>query len=36
VLEPTLDATNERQLRGCLEDWTIDHVRLDVVDFEPG
>lgn len=30
VLEPALDDTNRRQFRGCLEDWTIDHVKLDV------
>jgi hypothetical protein len=26
-----LDQTNRRQLRGCLEDWTLDYVRVDVV-----
>lgn len=31
VLSPTLDQTNRRQFRGCLEDWGIDHVQLDVV-----
>ena len=31
TFRPALDQTNRRQLRGCLEDWTIDHVRLDVV-----
>ena len=31
VLTPTMDHTNQRQFRGCLEDWVIDHVRLDVV-----
>jgi hypothetical protein len=25
-----LDQTNRRQLRGCLEDWTLDYVHLDV------
>jgi hypothetical protein len=25
-----MDETNRRQFRGCLEDWTIDHLRLDV------
>lgn len=25
-----LDQTNRRQLRGCLEDWTLDYVRIDV------
>ena len=31
VLRPSMDETNRRQFRGCLEDWLIDHVRLDVV-----
>jgi hypothetical protein len=31
VLTPSLDETNRRQFRGCVEDWMIDHVRLDVV-----
>ena len=31
VLRPALDATNQKQLRGCLEDWTIDSLRVDVV-----
>lgn len=31
-LEPTLDRTNRRHLRGCIEDWTID-LRVDVVSF---
>ncbi|QYG92275.1 hypothetical protein HC251_07360 [Iamia sp. SCSIO 61187] len=35
VLSPALDATDERQLRGCVEDWTIDHLRVDVLGFEP-
>jgi hypothetical protein len=30
VLEPALDDTNKRQFRGCLEDWVIDHVKIDV------
>jgi hypothetical protein len=30
VLSPAMDETNRRQFRGCLEDWTIDHLRLDV------
>jgi hypothetical protein len=29
-LSPGMDQTNRRQFRGCLEDWTIDHVLLDV------
>lgn len=30
VLAPSMDSTDQRQFRGCLEDWTIDHVRTDV------
>jgi hypothetical protein len=26
-----MDETNRRQFRGCLEDWLVDHIRLDVV-----
>jgi hypothetical protein len=33
TLEPTLDETNERQFRGCVEDWVIDHLKVDVVDL---
>jgi hypothetical protein len=33
TLSPSLDETNRRQLRGCIEDWTIDHLRADVVAF---
>ena len=31
VLSPSMDHTDQRQFRGCLEDWVIDHIRLDVV-----
>lgn len=31
VLRPGLDQTNRRQLRGCLEDWSVDHLRVDVL-----
>ena len=34
TLEPALDETDRRQLRGCLEDWTMDQVWVDVVAFE--
>lgn len=30
VLTPAMDETNRRQFRGCMEDWMIDHVRIDV------
>ncbi|HZA76649.1 MAG TPA: hypothetical protein VE623_09710 [Acidimicrobiales bacterium] len=33
VLAPAMDETNRRQFRGCVEDWVIDHVRIDVVDL---
>lgn len=31
VFSPSLDKTDRRQFRGCLESWTIDHFQLDVV-----
>lgn len=34
VLVPALDDTNKRQFRGCLEDWLIDHVQLDVLELD--
>jgi hypothetical protein len=34
VLQPALDETNEKQLRGCLEDWTLDSLRADVVSID--
>ena len=36
TLDPALDETDRRQIRGCLEDWTIDHLWVDVVEFERG
>ena len=30
VLQPAMDTTDRRQLRGCLEDWSADHVLVDV------
>ncbi len=35
VLAPSMDETDQRQFRGCLEDWVIDHVRTDVERLEP-
>ena len=35
VLAPALDETNRRQFKGCVEDWTIDQLRADVVSFAP-
>jgi hypothetical protein len=31
VLQPALDETNQRQFRGCLEDWTVDQLLVDVL-----
>lgn len=33
VLQPTLDRTDRIQFRGCLEDWNLDHILVDVVDM---
>lgn len=33
VLEPSIDETDQTQLRGCLEDWNVDHVQIDVLDM---
>jgi len=35
VLRPSMDDTDQRQFRGCIEDWTIDHVRADVERLAP-
>jgi hypothetical protein len=35
ILVPSMDRTDQRQFRGCLEDWTIDHVRSDVERLAP-
>lgn len=35
VLTPSMDLTDQRQFRGCLEDWTLDHVRADVESLRP-
>lgn len=35
VLRPSMDHTDRRQFRGCIEDWTIDHVRADVERLAP-
>lgn len=36
VLRPSLDHTDRRQFRGCLEDWRADGVLLDVVAMVDG
>jgi hypothetical protein len=33
VLDTALDQTNRRQFRGCLEDWIVDHLQVDVVEL---
>jgi hypothetical protein len=33
VLAPSMDQTNRRQFRGCVEDWMIDHVLINVVEL---
>lgn len=30
TLRPALDSTDRKQYEGCLEDWTLDHLRLHV------
>ena len=34
VLTPSMDESNRRQFRGCLEDWVIDQFQIDVIRFE--
>ncbi len=34
ALQPALDETNERQFRGCVEDWTIDQLLVDVLHID--
>lgn len=31
VLQPSLDATDRKQFRGCLHDWNLDRVEVEVV-----
>jgi hypothetical protein len=33
VLRPSLDETNRRQFRGCVEDWTVDQIQTDELSF---
>jgi hypothetical protein len=33
VLQPAMDETNRRQFRGCVEDWLLDHVRVNVTEL---
>ena len=34
VLVPAMDETDRRQFRGCLEDWSIDHLQMNVLELE--
>ena len=34
TLAPALDRTDRRQLRGCIEDWTIDQLMVNVVSYQ--
>jgi hypothetical protein len=36
VLHPSLDQTNRRQFRGCVEDWTVDQLQTDELSFADG
>ncbi|HEV7722906.1 MAG TPA: hypothetical protein VGO60_16565 [Iamia sp.] len=31
TLQPSLDSTDRKQYEGCVEDWSVDHLRLHVV-----
>jgi len=31
TLRPSLDSTDRKQYEGCVEDWSVDHLRLHVV-----
>jgi hypothetical protein len=31
TLSPSMDRSDQRQFRGCIEDWTIDHLKVDVI-----
>lgn len=31
TFRPGLDQTDQRQFRGCIEDWQIDHLQVDVI-----
>jgi hypothetical protein len=33
VLRPALDETNRRQFRGCVEDFVIDHLQINVLEL---
>ncbi len=33
VLQPSLDDTDRVQFRGCMEDWNVDHLLVDVMEM---
>jgi hypothetical protein len=33
VLVPAMDETDRRQFRGCVEDWIVDHLQVDVLEL---
>jgi hypothetical protein len=33
VLQPSLDDTDRTQFRGCMEDWNVDHLLVDVIEM---
>ena len=33
VLQPSLDDTDRVQFRGCIEDWNVDHLLVDVIEM---
>lgn len=33
VLQPSLDDTDRVQFRGCMEDWNVDHLLVDVIEM---
>lgn len=33
ALQPSLDDTDRLQFRGCMEDWNVDHVLIDVLEM---
>lgn len=34
ILEPALDDADRKQFEGCIEDWNLDHILVDVVDMQ--
>lgn len=36
TLTPALDSTDRKQYRGCVEDWAIDNLRLEVLSMTEG